>query len=164
MVTTLIFHRRWELFNYWIPLDRAVRISALSRSDAKFLADGRHPISLPFVWLLRSARLPLWLVGFFFAPFINLMFFLVLCLVPERKSGVIRHTRTSRLGRIVPNSAMGSIAFSLLFTVPASLFVVVGVRLFVNYGGDSSPSCPSPWDSQLRLLTESMSHLRSPDA
>ena len=63
------------------------------------------------------------------------MFFLVLCLVPERKSGVIRHTRTSRLGRIVPNSAMGSIAFSLLFTVPASLFVVVGVRLFVNYGG-----------------------------
>src|SRR5262249_54992988 len=34
---------------------------------------------------------------------------------------------------MAPNSAMGSAAFSLLFTVPASLFVV-GVRLFVNYG------------------------------
>jgi len=73
-------------------------------------------ISLPFVWLgvamtlkrLRSARLPLWLMVFLFAPFINLMFFLVLCLVPERKSGVIRHTRTSRLGRIVLKFAVTS--------------------------------------------------------
>jgi len=93
-------------------------------------------ISLPFVWLgvamtlkrLRSARLPLWRVVLFFAPFINLMFFSRTLSGCRQGSPVSSDTHElSRLGRMVPNSAMGSAAFSLLFTVPASLFVVVGV-------------------------------------
>ena len=142
MVARVIFGRHWGLFNYWIPLNRAVRITALSRSDAEFLAV-ILAVSLPFVWLgvamtlkrLRSAGLPLWLVLFFFAPFFNLFFFLVLSVIPERKQGTMQQWKPSSLARLVPHSALGSAAFSLLFTVPAGLmFVDLGMRVFVNYG------------------------------
>ena len=142
LVATVIFSRSWGPFNYWIPLDRAVRITALSRSDARFLAV-MLAISLPFVWLgvamtlkrLRSAGLPLWLVLLFFAPFLNLLFFLILSVIPERETPVFSYRRTSRLAGIVPHSALGSAAFSLLFTAPAGLlFVVLAMRVFVNYG------------------------------
>ena len=142
LIATLAFHRRWDAFNYWIPLNRAVRITALSRSDAEFLAV-MVAVSLPFVWLgiamtlkrLRSAGLPLWPLVLFFAPLLNLLFFLALCLVPERNLGAIQQVRRSRLAEIVPNSALGSAAFSLSFTVPAGLvFVVLGIRVFATYG------------------------------
>jgi hypothetical protein len=35
-VATFIFHRRWGIFNYWIPLAKAVRITSLRREDATF--------------------------------------------------------------------------------------------------------------------------------
>ena len=142
LVATVIFSRSWGPFNYWIPLDRAVRITALSRSDARFLAV-MLAMSLPFVWLgvamtlkrLRSAGLPLWLVLLFFAPFLNLLFFLILSVIPERETPVFSYRRTSRLAGIVPHSALGSAGFSLLLTAPAGLlFVVLAMRVFVNYG------------------------------
>src|ERR1700746_2104198 len=146
LVATLLFHRRWELLNYWIPLNKVVRVTELSRSDATFLAT-MVAISLPFVWIgvamtikrLRSAGLPLSLILLFFAPFLNLALFLLLCLIPERtsvtKKSATAHARTSPLAAIVPESALGGAAFSLLFTLPAGLaFVAIGTRFFVNYG------------------------------
>jgi uncharacterized membrane protein YhaH (DUF805 family) len=146
LVATLLFHRKWNLFNYWFPLNKAVRVTQLTRSEAAFLAT-MVAISLPFVWLgvamtvkrLRSARLPLSLILLFFIPFLNLAFFLLLCLLPERnmvdEPTATQHVKTSHLARIVPESALGSAVFSLLFTVPLGLaFVVLGTRLFLNYG------------------------------
>jgi hypothetical protein len=90
---------------------------------------------------LRSAGLPSALVVLFFVPFLNLIFFLVLCLWPERESEDIDHNVSpsqnteSFLARIVPESALGSAAASLLITVPAGLLMVLlGVRLLVTYG------------------------------
>jgi hypothetical protein len=144
-VASYVFHRPWGLFNYWVPVRDVARVTQLPRSDAFFLAT-MVALALPFVWVgvaltmkrLRSANLPLQLVGLFFVPFLNLLFLLVLCLVPEctsRTPPSPELPRNSLLARVVPKSALGSAAVSLLFTVPLGLgLVVIGVRLLVNYG------------------------------
>src|SRR5262245_49467361 len=71
--------------NYWAPLGKAARLNHLSPTEMKFLATILL-VSLPFIWVgvtmtlrrLRDAGQPLWLVGLFFVPFVNVPFFLVL--------------------------------------------------------------------------------------
>ena len=78
-------------------------------------------LSLPFIWIgvvltlkrLRSAALPAPLIALFFFPFLNLLFFLVLCLVPERDERPAHSARkpvTSFLARITPENQFGSAA------------------------------------------------------
>ena len=84
---------------------------------------------------LRGARLPLWLVALFFAPFVNLLFFLILCVIPDRDSSQSELARTSIWVRVVPTGALGSAAVSLLISVPLGLGLgVFGVRIMANYG------------------------------
>jgi hypothetical protein len=145
-VATYVFHRSWGLFNYWVPVRDVARVTQLPRNEAWFLAV-MVMLALPFVWLgvamsmkrLRSANLSLQLVGLFFVPLLNLLFFLVLSLVPERHPRELASAPDSRrlslLARIVPESVLGSAAISLLLTVPIGLgFAFLGVRLLANYG------------------------------
>jgi hypothetical protein len=145
LVATYFFHRPWGLFNYWVPLRDVARITALRSGDAVFL-ETMVALALPFVWVgvaltikrLRSADLPSQLVLLFFVPFLNLLFFLLLCLVPARNSVAERKTtwpESSSFARIIPDSAVGSAAISLLFTVPAGLaMAVIGTQVLRNYG------------------------------
>jgi hypothetical protein len=146
LVATSVFHRPWGLFNYWVPLRDVARITALRRDDAKFL-ETMVVLALPFVWVgvaltlkrLRSANLPSQLVLLFFVPFLNLLFFLLLCLMPARNSTVTEQQsgrqKGSPIARIVPDSVLGSAAISLLLTVPVGLvMVLIGLRLLTNYG------------------------------
>lgn len=146
LVATYGFHRPWTLFNYWMPVRNVVRITQLGRSEAAFLGT-MVAIALPFIWVgvaltmkrLRSARLSPRLVALFFAPLLNLPFFLLLCLLPSRdltrgdeKGG---QTGPTSLARILPESALGSAAVSLLFTVPIGLgLALLGSQLLMNYG------------------------------
>ena len=85
-LAAFVFHRQWGLFNYWIPLNQAARINSLAPSDWTFLLS-MLVLSLPFIWIgivltmrrLRAAGLPAWLVVLFFAPYLNLLFFLDPC-------------------------------------------------------------------------------------
>jgi hypothetical protein len=155
LVAGAVFHRHWDLFNYWVPVRDVARITQLPRSEAVFLA-AMVALALPFIWLgvamtikrLRSAGLPAQLVALFFLPFLNLIFFLILCLVPEphmtladrapsfpqpplqgtspadafgaqkRGSQPSYSGSRSSLPRFLPESALGSAAVSLLITVP----------------------------------------------
>ncbi len=89
-VTTGVFHRSWGIFNYWLPLGEAARFSKLSANDQKFLGT-MLLLALPFIWVgvtmtlrrLRDAGQPPWLVAMFFLPFVNLIFFLLLSVLPE---------------------------------------------------------------------------------
>jgi len=102
-------------------------------------------IALPFIWVgvtltmkrLRSAALPSRLVALFFVPFLNLLFFLVLCLVPDR-TGLPRNFGGRRrlfVERFIPDSAWGSAAMSLLVTVPVGLGMsVLATHVLQNYG------------------------------
>jgi hypothetical protein len=140
------FHRPWGLFNYWVPVRDVARITQLRDGEAVFLGT-LVAMALPFIWVgvvltlkrLRSAGLPSQMVGLFFVPFLNLLFFLVLCLAPERNLKVPElgkdGRKTSWLFRILPESALGSAAVSILLTVPAGLgLTVLGSQLLGNYG------------------------------
>jgi len=127
IVATAVFRRRWSLFNYWIPLGRAVRVTSLSSSDRVFLC-WMLVLSLPFIWVgvvltlrrLRAIGAPLWLVALFFAPYLNLLFFLILCVYPGQRAEGLReppHERKNRtLDRIIPESTLGSAIMALLIT------------------------------------------------
>jgi hypothetical protein len=144
VVAILAFHRRWSLLSYWIPVRDVARVTALSRSQAVFLAT-MVALAVPFVWVgvtqtlkrLRSAALPLELVVLFFVPVLNLLFFLSLCLIPERDSESTKQTLPKEpfLSRIIPESAIGSAAFSLLLTVPVGVgMVMLGADVLGHYG------------------------------
>src|SRR5450755_2604219 len=145
LVATYGFQRPWGLFNYWVPVRDVARITELHGSEAKFLAT-MVGLSLPFIWVgvvltmkrLRSAGLSPQLVALFFVPFLNLLFFLVLCLVPEREVSTEAAARPSKkptVARFFPESALGSAAVSLVVTVPVGLgATLLGTQLLNNYG------------------------------
>ena len=144
ILATWVFHRPWDLFNYWIPLGRAVHLSALSTSEAQFLA-AMVGLSLPFIWVgvvltlrrCRDAGLPTWLILLFFFPVLNLLFFLILCLLPTRAAAPEPPAgrRPRYLDRLVPESAFGSAAVAVLLTVLFGLAVTLGsTRLLASYG------------------------------
>ena len=91
------------------------------------------------VWLtlrrLRTLGLPGWLVMIFFLPFANLLFFGYLSLVPSRIRSAPASGRPPILEAFIPESALGSAAVSLLFTVPIGLALsILGGSVFAGYG------------------------------
>ena len=50
IVATVVFHRPWDLFNYWVPVHDVVRITQLRGSEAGFLAT-MVATALPFIWI-----------------------------------------------------------------------------------------------------------------
>jgi uncharacterized membrane protein YhaH (DUF805 family) len=141
-VAALVFERSFGVFNYWVPPVDAVRLTALSRADALFLAT-MVCISIPFIWVglgmtvrrLRSAGLPLWLVALFFLPVLNIVFFLILSLVPPAAS--IREPRSgpSGLGQVIPESVLGSALLSVIsISAIGAAIAYLGVEKIGSYG------------------------------
>ncbi|HUM07068.1 MAG TPA: hypothetical protein VLT90_16490 [Terriglobales bacterium] len=145
LIATFGFHRQWTLFNYWLPLRDVARITSLRSAEGAFLAT-MVAFALPFVWVgtvlttkrLRSAGLPASLVLLFFVPFLNLIFFLMLCLWPARSQatgGPPQPAGRASIARLLPESAFGSAALSLLMSVPIGLGIaMIGVRVLIGYG------------------------------
>ncbi len=144
LVATFVFHRPWGIFNYWVPLRDVVRITQLQGGEPEFLGT-LVLLSLPFIWVgvvltmkrLRDANLPLSLVALFFAPFINLLFFLVLSLVPGKSdvAGQQTERKPSFLSRVIPRDAFGSAVASLIVTVPIGFgMALLGSHFLLNYG------------------------------
>jgi len=151
-LATVVFHRPWSPFNYWVPIGDVARITQVPENEAVFLA-AMLALALPFIWVgvvltqkrLRSAALPPWLVGLFFIPFLNLVFFIVLSLIPEREAGAHPHsgTSTSSLARVMPQSQLGSAVVALLVTVPFGFGVtLLGADVLKNYGWGTFVAIP----------------------
>jgi len=86
----LSFGERWSVWSYWAPIERLSGLQALSANDKKFLFT-LFVTAIPFIWIgltmtikrLRDAGQPTWLATLFFAPVINLIFFVVLAAYPS---------------------------------------------------------------------------------
>ncbi len=151
LLATAIFHRPWSPFNYWVPVGDVVRITQLPRGEAVFLAS-MLALALPFIWVgivltlkrLRSAALPPWLVALFFIPFLNLVFFVALSLLPERETRARpERDSTSSLARVMPESKLGSAVVALLVTVPFGLgATLLGADVLKNYGWGTFVAIP----------------------
>jgi hypothetical protein len=147
-LASLVFDRPWGLFNYLWP--SSADLTSLSSEDMAFYSM-LLAIALPFITAgtlltakrLRSARLPVWLVVLFFLPFLNLLLFAILCVVPSATAAEDSHTppmpARARLGalldRIVPDHPVGSAAMAVLLLVPVfAAAVALGVLVFKDYG------------------------------
>jgi uncharacterized membrane protein YhaH (DUF805 family) len=133
-------------FNYWAPLGKAARLTQLSPLEMRYVAT-LLVVALPFIWIgaamtvrrLRDAGWPVWLVVLFFAPFVNLLFFLVLCFLPSRNLPTQREASpwpaVRPLDGIIPKSELGSAALSVLVTTVIGLmFVALGTSEVGAYG------------------------------
>jgi len=88
----VLFHRSWSVLSHYL---RAPQLDPQSYrgADAEFYAL-MVVLSLPFIWTgvaltvrrLRSAGLPVGLAALFFAPIVNLFFFLLLAALPRASS------------------------------------------------------------------------------
>lgn len=143
-IARYVFHRPWHFFNYWIPAQEVSRITQLG-SDTSIFLGTMLMLALPFIWVgvtltmkrLRSAGLPNYLAALFFVPFLNLLFFVMLCLWPETPEGAQAHTarQQSWLFKIIPDSRLGSAAVAMLITVPIGCgLAALGVYALANYG------------------------------
>ncbi len=145
LVATLVYGKTWGLFNYFIPPKDA--LTALAPNDLQMLLT-LLALSLPFVWVgvvltlrrLRSAGLPLPWVFFFFVPVLNLLFFLILALMPP-VSGAAEVTGKPQgwvkrvLDRVIPTNPWGNAALAAFATaVVGGAATAVSVLVFNTYG------------------------------
>ncbi len=108
-------------------------------------------LALPFIYMgivltikrLRSLEWPAWLAVLFFAPFVNLLFFLLLSILPERgtlqekSSEKTKGNLNARLHRLIPQSNFACAACA----VTVSALAIVGISaltlhfsFFESYG------------------------------
>ena len=146
IVASAVFGHRWSLFNYWI-LDDHTHLDNVPAGRLKFYAT-MVALAIPFIYIgvvltlkrLRATGLPLWLVALFFIPFLNLFFFLLLSVLPSREDEVragdsFASRAMQTLGRVIPDSKLGSAAVGVLVTVPLSVgLIYLSVNALSEYG------------------------------
>jgi uncharacterized membrane protein YhaH (DUF805 family) len=146
LVALHLFQRSWSPFHYFGQYQGALWIEARD-ADRPFYTC-MMLLSLPFLWMgvsltlkrLRDARLPLWWVLLFFAPTVNLFFFLILCLAPSRQAESDSETESpdDRMGflkRLMPRSSLGSASLAIgLSSMMGALFTQFNVAVLGVYG------------------------------
>jgi uncharacterized membrane protein YhaH (DUF805 family) len=149
-VAQLVFHREWSLFFYWFPLGYAAHLRELrgSSPDVLVFLCTMAGVALPFIWVgttmtlrrLRDAGWPAWMLLFFFLPFVNLLFFAVLCVANSRPPAPKRQeddrgTPDTLLGALIPRGATGSAAVACLVTTALGLLAVpFSTTILRSYG------------------------------
>jgi uncharacterized membrane protein YhaH (DUF805 family) len=139
------YHQRtWRFADYLQPFGH-IGQRPLSPTDVSFFT-AIFLLAIPFIYAgisltikrLRAVKLPLWLVVFFFVPLVNVLFFLILCVLPSLKTGhplALASQATTVLDKIIPVSPLGSaVAAVLMASILAFLGVCLGVTVLRNYG------------------------------
>lgn len=139
------FGRDWQIWSYWQqPVVNPLTLAARDRDFFLTLI----AVSIPFVALgivltmrrLRDAGWSPYLSLLFFAPFVNLAFFLALVVVPSAKANLSDPTN-DWLKRLAPESDQGAAAAGVLAglltalggtLLSAQVFEVYGAGLFIG--------------------------------
>ncbi len=145
-VAFAVFGRSWFLWSYWQPLGPGARLNAIP-SDSRSFAGTLLILAIPFIWLgvtltvqrLRDAGKPLRLVVLFFVPVINILFFLLLCVMGSHSVTAQREAmpwpETRKLDRWIPRGAIGAAAAAIGMTIAIGyLFTVLGTQVLESYG------------------------------
>ena len=163
-VATLGFGRGWSVMNYLIP-NEAYALPALPPAERTFYLT-MLAVALPFVWIglhvtlrrLRDAALPRWLVGLFFIPAVNMLFFAALSVFPSARPkraeeplevlpaetihvGAVPYGRDARpegnplFDRIMPRSDVGSAFLATFVTAALAVGITfLGANVMRDYG------------------------------
>src|SRR5690349_16250825 len=136
-----MFGYPWSPLSYWVFVDHG-SIQALKPEDAMFYIV-LLVFAMPFIFVgtamtlqrLRDAGLPLWLVMLFYIPFLNLIFFIILSVVPSREPVAKGSKLGTRLGRLIPRNEFGSAIFGIALTaLLAALEIVFSTNGLGEYG------------------------------
>ena len=145
LAVSQIFHRPWSPGNYWRPFGAIQGVRSLSPEDRMFAATLLF-LALPFIWLglamtvkrLRDSGQPTWLAALFFAPIVNLVFFLVLVVLPSRAGSEREGAPWPEIpffARAIPRSGPASALFSIgVTTLLGFLFAFVSTEVIAQYG------------------------------
>jgi uncharacterized membrane protein YhaH (DUF805 family) len=146
LVTTRLFERPWSLLRYWRPFGNLASVRSLKLEDRVFAAT-LLVMAIPFVWLglamtvkrLRDAGQPTWLSGLFFVPFVNVMFFALLCALPGRGGQKSEEGAPwpgpHVLDRVIPQSKSGSALIGIVVAAAIGLgFALLGTHVVASYG------------------------------
>ena len=137
-----MFGYPWSPTSYWVFVSPSGGIKGLSPDDAMFYVV-LLLFAMPFIFIgtamtfqrLRDAGLPLWLVMLFYVPFLNLIFFAILSVIPSRQQVPEGSKLTSRIGRLIPESEFGSAVFGIVVTgLLAVLETVLSTNGLGQYG------------------------------
>lgn len=147
LVAALVFSRPWQPWSYFVAPEKAMRAAFVGGEDVVFWAV-MVALALPFIWIgvvltlrrLRSVGLPTWLLAVFFVPFLNLVMFAVLCVLPARPAAGAASTQQpgpfhAALGKLIPDHPVGSAAMALLLPVPLGVLATIfGTSFLGTYG------------------------------
>lgn len=135
------FHRPWTFASYWLRIAEIRRVPGPDRGFVICLALTSLPFAIAGVLLtirrLRTIGWPNWLVVLFFVPGVNVMFFLLLLVVPDRERSAPRHTLPppGRLQRYMPEGGFGSAVASIIVTaLLACVLALFPIRILGTYG------------------------------
>lgn len=125
---------QWTPFSYWVPPLRWMRLAELDSPKDLQLCMALIGVALPFVWIginmtlkrLRSIGWPLWLVCCFFVPFLNLLFFLLLAVIP---AAPMSSTSTQGPAPVVPPRWLDGV---IPRTMWGSAFLAVGCTVLLG--------------------------------
>ncbi len=140
LLSGYFFSVSWMPYRYLLP----------GMEELPEALDGRRPLlmtlavtALPFIYLgvlftvkrLRSIGAPVFLVGLFFIPFINLLFFAVLSVLPSRLPETKADAPPQCLQRLMPRARWASFLLSAWAGVLGGLpLLAVGVYYLQGYG------------------------------
>jgi hypothetical protein len=131
----------WSPWSYWMPGD-VFGVFSVAR-ERQAIAGTLVAIALPFVavgvWLtfkrLRSLAWPGWLVAVFFIPFVNLVFFALLSVLPERAPRNAPPGAAGFIARLVPRSPVGAATAAVGITaVLTTSLMFLSLKVLNTYG------------------------------
>jgi uncharacterized membrane protein YhaH (DUF805 family) len=141
-LTASFYGYEWKIFNYWV-FPSPDGIATISVREAAFYGT-LLVFSLPFIWIgtcltlqrLRDVQWPLWMVLLFFAPFINLFFFVILTAIPAAPTASgLTSSPASPVKRFVPRGQFGSAFLGVVSTALLAVIVVtISASGLGNYG------------------------------
>ncbi|MBZ5647810.1 MAG: SRPBCC family protein [Acidobacteriia bacterium] len=142
VVAKQVFHRPWTPLNYYEPAG-AFSIVSLPASEQRFFYT-MLAIAIPFIWFgvlltvkrLRDLGYPLGWTVLFFVPFVNLLFFVVLSILPGDSAAASATVQaTSYWENVAPESKLGAAFAGVLLCTPIALLLTLfGVKVLANYG------------------------------
>jgi uncharacterized membrane protein YhaH (DUF805 family) len=136
-LASALFGQEWQLWSYVSPLRVPTGWNAYEFYGLLLL------ISLPFIAVgtfltmrrLRDAGLRPGLVALIFVPYLKILFFMLLCLVPSREDRILSPRWPTGRNPWMPTSAFGSALLGILSSAILALaFVGLGTKLLGDYG------------------------------
>jgi len=143
LIAKLEFNRYWIITDYFIQADK-LSVTELNNEDFRFYVV-LVLAALPFIYIgtllcikrLRDIDLPLILVILFFVPFINIIYFIILSLLPSKQSNVsfVEKHKFSLLDKLIPVTKWGSALLAIGLVVSlAILTTIFSIHFLQEYG------------------------------